>query len=267
MEARRTIRSSVDSVISAPPTKIQVDNVISAPPTKIQAEIDAWLTRQPSRDSGWDDEYAITQKREPPPVRKHAKPELDKFLDVKRKTRIIIFDLETNGLTGSYSVLSCSAIKYEIDPNTYEVSELDRFHRYYYPVEEFDPQAIAVNGLTKEVIKERRGEAIYPEHFTVDDGFEKFCNGVKRFVAHNISFDAQFVPFLGNKKKLCTMITNMDIVTAGFLRRKNQWKWPKLSETAIHYGIQFSDGELHNSMADTEITAKIFLKMLETARM
>jgi hypothetical protein len=66
-----------------------------------------------------------------PPIRKHAKPEIDKFLDLQSKTRIIIFDVETNGLTGGYSVLSCSAIKYEIDPTAYEMTEIDRFKRYY----------------------------------------------------------------------------------------------------------------------------------------
>lgn len=198
---------------------------------RIQAEIDA---RRSNRRSDGDEIYSAELKQydeQPPPTRKHAKPEIDKFLDVKRKTRIVIFDVETNGLNGDYSVLSCSAIKYEIDPKTYEMTEIDRFNRYYYPVEQFDPQAIAVNGLTREVIKEKRGDATYPEHFTADDDFENFCNGVLRFVAHNISFDMQFVPFIGNKKKLCTMMTNMDIVAAGFMKWKNEWKWPKLSET------------------------------------
>ena len=31
------------------------------------------------------------QEIQPPPTRKHAKPEIDKFLNVKRKTQIIIF--------------------------------------------------------------------------------------------------------------------------------------------------------------------------------
>jgi DNA polymerase-3 subunit epsilon len=236
---------------------------------RIPAEKDAkrWENIARIRDD-WHEEYttALKQKSETPPTRKHAKPEIDKFLDVKRKTQIIIFDVETNGLSGNYSVLSCSAIKYEINPNTCEMTEIDRFNRYYYPVEQFDPQAIAVNGLTREVITVKRRDSTYPEHFTADDDFKNFCNGVVRFVAHNISFDMQFVPFISNKKRLCTMMTNMDIVAAGFLKWKNEWKWPKLSETAVHYGIQFSESELHSSMADAEITAKIFMKMLETAR-
>jgi len=59
------------------------------------------------------------------------------------------------------------------------------------------------------------------------------------------------------------MMTNTDIVCIYFIAQKNEWKWPKLSETAIHYGIPFNENDLHNSMCDTEITAKIFLKMIE----
>lgn len=198
-----------------------------------------------------------------PPTRKHAKPEIEKFLDVKSKTRIIIFDVETNGLNGGCSVLSCSAIKYEIDPNTYEMTEIDRFNRYYYPVEQFDSQAIAVNGLTKEVITEKRGDGTYPEKFCMDSDFETFCSDTEGFIAHNISFDMQFIPFLVEKKKFCTMMTNTDIVCVYFMAQKNEWKWPKLSETAIHYGIPFNESDLHNSMYDTEITVKIFLRMIE----
>jgi DNA polymerase-3 subunit epsilon len=211
---------------------------------------------------------AIAARHQPnqndrPLIRKHAKPELDGFLNDKRETRIIIFDVETNGLNGRYSVLGCSAIKYEIDPNTHEMTEIDRFNRYYYPVEQFEPQAIAVNGLTRDVITEKRGDAAYPKHFSMDPDFETFCSDTERFVAHNISFDMQFIPFMREKKKFCTMMTNMNIVAVEFLESKNEWKWPRLSETAIHYGIPLNESGLHNSMYDTEITAKVLSKMLE----
>lgn len=201
-----------------------------------------------------------------PLIRKHAKPEIDRFLDVKSKTRIIIFDVETNGLYAGCSVLSCSAIKYEIDPDTYEMTEIDRFNRYYYPVEEYDPQAIAVNRLTREMITEKRVDCTYPDHFGMDSTFETFCSDTERFIAHSISFDTQFIPFIGGKKKFCTMMTNMNIVAVEFLGWKNEWKWPKLSETAIHYGCPLNESDLHNSMYDTEITSYIFSKMLETIK-
>lgn len=199
-------------------------------------------------------------------VREHAKPEIDEFLDLKRKTRIIILDVETNGLDPNRSVLSCSAIKHDIEPNSLEMTEIDRFNRYYYPVEPFNPIAIDINGLTEAVITKNREGCTYPEHFRMDSDFEKFCGDTERFVAHNISFDTQFVPFLRGKKKFCTMTTNMDIVCTYFLKWKNNWKWPKLSETAIYYGIPFDEKELHSSIKDVELTTKIFVKMLKAAQ-
>lgn len=161
--------------------------------------------------------------------------------------------------------MSCSAIKYEFDPSTFAINEMNRFHRYYYPLEQFNEQATAVNGLTRNVIDEKRGETTYPKYFTDDPDFETFCSDTKRFVAHNVSFDIQFIPFIGEKKKFCTMMTNTDIVAVYFMEWKREWKWPKLSETAVHYGIPFNESELHDSMIDTEITSQIFFKMLEEA--
>ncbi len=116
------------------------------------------------------------------------------------------------------------------------------------------------------MIDEKRAEANYPKYFTDDPDFETFCSDTKRFVAHNIAFDIQFITFIREKKRFCTMMTNTDIVAVYFLEWKREWKWPKLSETANHYGIQFNECELHDSMIDTEITSKIFFKMLEEVR-
>ena len=198
-----------------------------------------------------------------PYIRKHAKSDIEKFLDDKTITKFIVLDVETNGLGNNCSVLSCSAIKYEINPETFAITELNRFDCYYYPVEQFNPSAIAVNGLTEKVITEKRGNANYPKHFNQDTNLEKFCDGVHRFVAHNISFETRFIPFLQGNKQFCTMMTNMDIVAIEYFERKNEWKYPSLSETANYYGIQFNHNELHRSMYDTEITATIFTKMID----
>ena len=197
---------------------------------------------------------------------RNFKPKYGLNTDEIRKTKIIVFDVETNGLKRNYSVLSCSAIKYEIDPITYSLTEIGRFNRYYYPVEPYEPSAIAVNGLTEEVLSRKRADADYPEHFHKDPDYEAFCSDTKRFVAHNISFDSRFVPHLKGKKKFCTMITNTDIVAAGYIKHKREWKRPKLSETATHYDIYYDDNDLHESMIDVEITAKIFMAMLERAK-
>jgi len=201
-----------------------------------------------------------------PPTRNNAKEEISKFLKVKTKTKIIVFDIETNGLDKNYSVLSCSAIKYEIDPNTFQMTELERFSRYYYPIEKFEKDAIAKNRLTKEEITKRRNNATYPEYFIQDIGFFNFCQGVSRFVSHNIDFDLKFLPFLNNKKKFCTMKINTDIIAVKLLDWKKEYKYPTLAETATFYNVQFNEIYLHDSMVDTEIVAKVFEKMLEKAK-
>jgi len=199
--------------------------------------------------------------------RLNAKYEIKKFLDSDKKEKLIIFDLETNGLDPSYSVLSCSAIKYEIDPLTYEMNELDCFDRYYYPVEQYSPGAIAVNGLTEEVITRHRGDCCdYPRHFAGDEDFKKFCRGINLVVAHNVSFDTRFAPHLKRKKKFCTMMINTDIVAVRFLEWKGEWKWPTLSETADFYGVSYQGDGLHRSINDTRITEGIFRKMLEAVK-
>jgi DNA polymerase III epsilon subunit-like protein len=207
-----------------------------------------------------------SENHKKPCIRTNAKEEISKFLNIKTKTKIIIYDIKTNGLNKNYSVLSCSAIKYEIDANTYKMTELERFNRYYYPVEKLEKSAIEKHRLTKEEITKRRDNANYPEYFIQDIGFFNFCQGISRFVAHNIDFDLKFIPFLNDKKKFCTMKINTDIVAIKLLDWKNEYKYPTLAETAMFYNVQFDENSLHDSMVDIEIIVKVFEKMLEKAK-
>ena len=95
-----------------------------------------WITK---RNKIFQGSPSCQQKGELRPLtRKNARLDINEFLNVKRKTKIIVLDLETNGLDEGASILSCSAIKYEIDPKTFESKELDCFNRYYLPVEPFN---------------------------------------------------------------------------------------------------------------------------------
>ena len=76
--------------------------------------------------------------------------------------KIIIFDLETNGIRDC-SVLSISAIKLEVDIANLSVREIGKFDRYYYrnPGEKINFGAIRVNGLTDENISILRKDKNY----------------------------------------------------------------------------------------------------------
>lgn len=184
------------------------------------------------------------------------------FFDGNDSANIIVLDIETNGLHSEYSVLSCSAIKYDVNLRDCTMIELGRFDRYYYPAEPFESKAIAINGLTKEEISRRRGSSIYSMLFANDRDFEKFCSNVHGFVCHNVDFEARFVRQMSKRRSFCTMKSNTNIVKTAFLEWKKEYKWPTLKETADYYGISVNADLLHNSMVDVEITAKIFQKMI-----
>ena len=71
--------------------------------------------------------------------------------------------------------MSVSAFKYSIDTETLKLNLLDKFTRYY-SIEEYNARAIAVNGLSEDVVEELRGEADYPEFFCEDSGFYIFIS-------------------------------------------------------------------------------------------
>ena len=175
--------------------------------------------------------------------------------------KIIVFDLETNGIKDC-SVLSISAIKLEVDIENLNVREIERFDRYYYrnPGEKINFGAIRVNGLTDENISILRKDRNYSKYFEEDYDFEDFCDGVKHFVAHNISFDSQFlnIPYM---RKFCTM--NENVENLKIEGKYGNYKWPKLNETAKYYGIEVDELSTHRSDYDTYLCKEIFVKMLK----
>jgi DNA polymerase-3 subunit epsilon len=177
---------------------------------------------------------------------------------------LIFFDVETNGLSGNSSVLSIAAIKAVFDGNGIDTIE-GNFSRFYYrnPGERESREALAVNGLTDEVIRAKRGNAGYAEQFRYDDDFPIFCAGVNHYVAHNIAFDRKFVPF-PLKHCFCTMRENTNIIK--IKRYCGGFKYPRLSETAEYYGLAPETGKLHGSDYDTWLTREIFKKMIRIPR-
>jgi len=178
---------------------------------------------------------------------------------------IIFWDTETNGLEKHHSVLSISAIKCSLTIKNEKAKAdiIERYERFYYRKhgEEIGEEAIEINGLTDEVIAERRGGAEYPDNFCDDiKPFRMFCSDTKHFVGHNIFFDTKYINFwLSNT--FCTMMTNTNII--GLKRKNGKPKYPSLEETAKFFGVELNKDELHSSMYDSYITYQVFIKMIE----
>ncbi|MDR0732045.1 MAG: hypothetical protein LBF63_10285 [Treponema sp.] len=177
---------------------------------------------------------------------------------------VVFFDVETNGLSGSSSVLSIAALKAVFDGNDIDATG-EIFSRFYYrkPGEKENREALNVNGLTDAVIRGKRGKAQYPEHFHLDGDFAAFCAGVHHYVGHNIAFDRKFIPF-PLRHCFCTMKENTNIIK--IQRYCGGFKYPRLGEAADYYGLAPESGKLHGSDYDTRLTYEIFRKMFYDPR-
>ena len=215
------------------------------------------------------------ERKEMSPKREEATEELCTFFKGITSDKIIVFDTETNGKIEKNrplpSVLSLSAIKIRLlSKDDYQIERL--YSRYYFPVEEFNPEAIAVNGLNSDVLTQKREEVksreyinACPIYYKDDvDSFVKFCEGTDNFIAHNPEFDCTFVKGIdwSTKRVFDTMKPNSNIVCAEWNEWKQDWKWPRLREAAEYYKINTDRTEYHDSNYDVEVTINIFMEML-----
>ncbi|WP_196760427.1 3'-5' exonuclease [Streptobacillus moniliformis] len=181
--------------------------------------------------------------------------------------KVIFFDVETNGVNPTDSVLSISAMKVTYDTITNKMVKLGEFDRFYFRNEGEEPNfdALNVNGLFDDEIERRRNLSLikYAKTFNEDIvNFFEFCDNAEHFVAHNIRFDRQFIPFK-LKYQFDTMLENIDIVKIPSNSYYSSFKWPKLMECANYYNIPVDENELHNSMYDVVIMGRIMFKMLK----
>ena len=180
--------------------------------------------------------------------------------DNSSKITVIFFDTETNGLSAYSSVLSISAAKCLVDYQNKTVKIIEKYERFYYPVEKYNPEAISINGLSQAVITEKRKGTKYSRHFKEDQqSFNEFAKGIDHFIAHNIEFDRKFLN-ISLKRQFCTMKSNTNIMKLRMVYGKH--KWPKLEEAVKFYHVQSDNSKFHDSMYDVEMTIKVFEKML-----
>ncbi len=169
--------------------------------------------------------------------------------------KIVFFDFETNGFYPA-SVVEAYCLKCTYDGVFF--SPTDVFHRYYFPKEEVNYQAVKIHGLTIDKIAFLRRSEHYSPHFIDDGDFISFAEDITHWVAHNISFDASFIS-LPMDRQFCTMKSNTDILAIP--RNGGGFKYPNLSETAQFYGIPFDANAAHGASYDTLVLFDIFKEM------
>lgn len=183
-----------------------------------------------------------------------------------KEKNVLFFDTETNGFVGS-SVLSFSGILVRFrlyDDGKLTYKKIEEYDRYYYPMEEYNEEAISVNHLDENAITDKRAGADYSNNFIHDDYIIEILNKADKYVAHNIKFDRSFMPIqIPEEKQFCTMLENVNIVKAPNKNKKG-YKWPKLIECVNFYGIEVTEEKLHSSLYDVEMLLEVFKKTMES---
>ncbi len=150
----------------------------------------------------------------------------------------IIIKSETNGLYNVDSVLSFSFLKIDEFNRVIEYGS-----RYYFPTEDYNSDAIAINGLNAKKLKWIRGKAKYPEHFEGDtEWIEALFSNVDTVISYNLDFEYTFLP--KNIKDMdlkifSIMEENVDIVGVTHTD-SNNFKFPTFKETASFYGVSIN---------------------------
>jgi DNA polymerase III epsilon subunit-like protein len=200
-------------------------------------------------------------------IPEQVEDKLSRFIYQMVNRTFIVFDFESNGFFPDASALSLSAQKILIHSKT-DFEVLDKIDRFYYPKEgeQYQEQAIKVNGLNEDTINLRRGtqQATYPKLFKEDSYFYKMCKGCNSFVGHNLTYDLKGVPWLKPSEIniFDTMFDNIEVVKKPNQNGYKDYAWPKLLETIKHYGIPIDASKLHESFYDVEQTLAIFMEMI-----
>ncbi|GAB3016803.1 DNA polymerase III subunit epsilon [Bowmanella dokdonensis] len=133
----------------------------------------------------------------------------------------------------------------------------NHFHVYINPQREVEQEAIAVHGITNEMLADK------PLFRDVAEQFEEFIRGAQ-LVIHNAPFDVGFMDheFLmlgrpeGVTRSLCTVLDTLQLARQLHPGQKNN-----LDALCRRYGIDNSHRQLHGALLDAEILADVYLFM------
>lgn len=166
---------------------------------------------------------------------------------------VVVLDFETTGLSPQYGdrAIEIGAVLLE------NGVIVDRFQRLMNPGFRISPFIESYTGITNEMLK------VEPPCEEVMAGFSDFIAG-HNIVAHNASFDRRFLDF---ELKRARRAYEGDCCCSLLLSRRIYQDAPnhKLQTLVNHAGIP-KVGSFHRALADAEMTAHLWLSMIERIR-
>ncbi len=166
--------------------------------------------------------------------------------------REIIFDTETTGLDkNSDRVIEIGAVELV---NRFSTGRT--FHVYIYPQgKEIHPDAQRVHGIS---MADLAGKPLFGD---IADQFAEFIEGAK-LVAHNASFDTEFINAEFARLNLPPITNDRVIDTLQLARRKHPMGPNSLDALCKRYGIDNSHRTLHGALLDAELLAEVYLELV-----
>ncbi|NTU93725.1 MAG: 3'-5' exonuclease [Chlorobiaceae bacterium] len=166
---------------------------------------------------------------------------------------VVVLDFETTGLSPGYGDRAIEIGAVLVDGGVI----VDRFQKLMNPGFRISPFIESYTGITNEML---RGQPCCEE---VMAGFSEFIAG-HNIVAHNASFDRRFLDFeLKRAKRVyegaccCSLLVSRRI----FQDAPNH----RLQTLVSHAGIR-QTGNFHRALADAEMTAHLWLAMIDRIR-
>lgn len=171
----------------------------------------------------------------------------------KEIMREIVFDTETTGMdpANGDKLVEIGCVELENHMPTGRT-----YHQYINPECEVAAEAVAVHGLTNEILKDE------PTFGEIVGDFIDFIGTDAKLIAHNAPFDVKFInaefktygfPSLDPKRVIDTLV---------MARRKYPGSPASLDALCRRYNIDNTSRTLHGALLDSELLAEVYLELL-----
>jgi DNA polymerase-3 subunit epsilon len=166
--------------------------------------------------------------------------------------REIVFDTETTGLDAANGdrliEIGCIEIVNRIPTGR-------EFHRYLNPEREVHPDAVAVHGLTNDLLQDK------PRFAEVVEEFLAFV-GDAPLVAHNATFDLGFINAELARASRPALSADRIVDTLALARRRHPAGPNTLDALCRRYGIDLAQRTKHGALLDSMLLASVYVELL-----
>jgi DNA polymerase-3 subunit epsilon len=164
--------------------------------------------------------------------------------------REIVLDTETTGLDPfqGHRLVEIGCIEL-----VNRIPSGQTFHRYVNPERDVPPEAVAIHGLSSEVLKDK------PFFAEIVEDLVAFI-GDAPLVAHNALFDLAFLNAELERAGKTLVPRERLVDTLLLARRKYPGAPNRLDDLCTRYGIDNSHRTKHGALLDAELLAEVYLE-------